>query len=160
MSLLGKIFLSPHPPSDITHEACYGALFQFFEKEGKIHKCDVRDIIQGAIHEKDADGSSPMTHNGLHAPNTTTKRTHTSSPLSQRPAPHHHTVMKADTDGVLKPLRHLALYTEPASDCHRGAREFLGGESVSKTLSRSEMQLLVRCHLQPANNPNKRCGTV
>lgn len=105
----------------------------FLKRRVKSYKCDVRDIIQGAIHEHDADGSCPLTRNGLHAQNTTTKRTHTSSPLSQRPAPHHHTVMKADTDGVLKPLRRLALYTEPASDCHRGAREFLGGESVSKT---------------------------
>lgn len=74
-----------------------------------------------------------MTRSGRHAPNTTT---HTSSPPSQCPAPHCHRVMKADTDGALKPLRRRAVRGEPASHCRRGLWEFLGG----KCESRSEMQ--------------------
>lgn len=119
----------------------------------------MKDAVWGTVHEM-MQIAAVLWLATTSTPQTPPPRSHTSSPRSQRPAPHHHRAMKVGTDGVLRPLWRLAVHDLPGYHCRRGALGFLGGECVWKAESRSEMQLWIqshlcsRCHLQRANDPN------
>lgn len=57
-------------------------------------------------------------------------------------------MMKADTDGVVKPLHRWAVREEPVSQCCRGWWEFLGGDE-----SQSETQVQLQMSFQ-TTEPN------
>lgn len=146
---LGKYFLPPHPPTDITSETFFGALFQFLERRVETADVTWKDIIQRTVDESDADVCSPMTRNRLHAPNTNKSYLISSVSTSCSSSSH-------SDEGRYRCSSELTFAVTACPWCACSSQWVVGvsGRRVCFRETVTVGHTCCRCHLQLANNPN------